>query len=549
METVIVILLVLVLAGQAAIILLRARDNKNTDLSRIEDMLSKHLSDGADRADRSADRLVQAWAAQSKANAEDAARRQEALLEKLSAGLDGIRSACSELLASGQRDQAERLDAAAAAMRTDLAAMRDAVAKSGSDANAAMIKALREGREEQAASFRDLNRDTAENLRASREALDAQSEKLAGFQQTMERLLGDIRTASAESARIMGDMVSGKLDDGRKSTGASIDALKTVVQASMDRIIDAVNARLKDLQASNESRLDRMQAIVDEKLQKTLDSRLAASFKQVSDQLASVGQGLGEMKTLASDVGSLKNALTNVKARGTYGEVRCGKLLEDILAPGQFAANVNIKGANVVEYAVRLPGTGGGEVLLPIDSKFPIEDYNRLLDAEDKPAIEAARKALRTKVLLFAKDISDKYIEPPKTTGFALMFLPTEGLYAEVVRDASLFEELRDKYHVTAVGMTTLSAFLSSLQIGFKTLAIEKRSQDVAQSLAAVKSELGKFGEMLEKAQRQVQLADQTLGTLSGTRLNAINRKLRGVDALPETDSQRILGLAPGEEA
>lgn len=549
MDIVIIILLALILILQAVSVLLGIRNRKPSDLSGIEPMLSKYLSDAADRSDRTADRLVQSWAVQAKSDAEDAARRQEALLEKLSSGLDGIRAACSDILAAGQRDQAERLDAAARAMQSDLAAMRDAVLKNGQDANGAMLKALREGREEQAASFRDLNRDTAENLKASREILDAQSDKMAGFQQSMERLLGDIRTASADGARSMGDMVSAKLDDGRKSTGESIDGLKRAVQVSLDRIIEAVNARLKALQDSNESRLDRMQGIVDEKLQKTLDSRLAASFKQVSDQLASVGQGLGEMKNLASDVGSLKNALTNVKARGTYGEVRCGKLLEDILAPGQFEANVNIKGGNVVEYAVKLPGTGGGEVLLPIDSKFPIEDYNRLLDAEDKASIENARRALRAKILLFAKDIHDKYIEPPKTTGFALMFLPTEGLYAEVVRDAALFEELRDKYGVTAVGMTTLSAFLSSLQIGFKTMAIEKRSQDVAQTLAAVKSEIGKFGDMLDKAQRQVQLADQTLGTLSGTRLNAISRKLRGVDALPEADAQAILGLGPGEEA
>lgn len=308
------------------------------------------------------------------------------------------------------------------------------------------------------------------------------------------------------------------------------------VRGDLGRIQDIIDRRLESLQAGNEAKLDKIQGIVDEKLQKTLESRLAASFTQVSEQLTSVGRGLGEMKSLAEDVGSLKNVLTNVKSRGTYGEVRCGKLLSDTLAPGQYAENVSIKPGNIVEFAVRLPGTGGGEVLLPIDSKFPIEDYNRLLDADDKASIEVARKALRQRVLGCAKDIHDKYIDPPKTTGFALMFLPTEGLYAEVVRDAALFEELRDKYSVTAVGMTTLSAFLSSLQVGFKTLAIEKRSQDIADTLSAVKTEIAKFGGMLEKAQKQVQQADQTLASLSGTRLNAINRKLRGVEVLPEAD-------------
>lgn len=315
--------------------------------------------------------------------------------------------------------------------------------------------------------------------------------------------------------------------------GAQLNETLAGVREDIRHMTDTVDKRLDSMQKSNEDKLDKMRDTVDEKLQKTLESRLEASFSQVGRQLSEVGQGLGEMKALAEDARSLKNALVNVKSRGTYGEVRCGKLLEDTLAPGQYDMNVNIKGNNIVEFVVKLPGQGSDEVLLPIDSKFPIEDYNRLLDAEDKASIEAARRALRTKILAFAKDIHDKYIEPPKTTGFALMFLPTEGLYAEVVRDASLFEELRDKYQVTPVGMTTLSAFLSALQVGFKTLAIEKRSQDVMLMLAGVKSEIGKFGGMLEKARKHVQSADQALDTLSGTRLRAIDRKLRGIEALP----------------
>ena len=294
---------------------------------------------------------------------------------------------------------------------------------------------------------------------------------------------------------------------------------------------------MKALQESNEKRLEQMQGVVDEKLQKTLETRLAQSFELVSKQLESVGQGLGEMKALAADAKSLKNALTNVKERGIYGEVRLEKLLSDILAPSQYEMNVEIAGGKRVEFAVKLPGGGDEALLLPIDSKFPIEDYNRLLDAEDKMAIDEARRSLIAKIRTFAKDIHDKYIVPPKTTDFALMFLPTEGLYAEVVQNAALFEELRDKYKVTAVGATTLSAFLASLQMGFKTLAIEQRSQEVWDTLRAVKAEFVKFGDMLDKAHKQIQTADNTLSEIVGRRTRAINRTLRGVEELTETNA------------
>lgn len=339
----------------------------------------------------------------------------------------------------------------------------------------------------------------------------------------------------------------GELSDGlrtaRAEQASSIDALGSRMDGQMARMLESVSAGLSRIREGNESQLEKIRGTVDEKLQKTLDERLAASFGEVSTQLQAVSRGLGEMRGLADDTRDLKRALTNVKARGTYGEVRCEKLLSDILAPSQYEANVNIQGNNVVEFAVKLPGRDGEPVLLPIDSKFPIEDYNRLLDAEDKAAIESARKALRTRVLGCAKDIRDKYILPPKTTDFAVMFLPTEGLYAEVIRDAALFEELRTKYSVTPVGVATLSAFLSSLQAGFRTLAIDARARDVQSALEAVKTEMGKFGDLLAKAQKQVQQADATLGALSGTRLTAINRKLRAFDAAPEEDAGRLLGI------
>ena len=318
--------------------------------------------------------------------------------------------------------------------------------------------------------------------------------------------------------------------------GEQVDARLAGIQRGNYENIEKINAtlenKMKSIQESNEKRLEQMQAVVDEKLQKTLETRLAQSFELVSKQLDSVQQGLGEMKNLAADAKSLKNALTNVKERGTYGEVRLEKLLSDILAPGQYEVNVTIADNKRVEFAIKLPGSGDAPLLLPIDSKFPIEDYNRLLDAEDKAAIDEARKSLAQKIRVFAKDISDKYIVPPKTTDFALMFLPTEGLYAEVVQNAALFEELRDKYKVTAVGATTLSAFLSSLQMGFKTLALEQRSQEVWDTLRTIKSEFNKFGDIIDKAHKQIQTVDKTFEEIVGRRTRAINRTLRSVDEL-----------------
>ncbi|MCI8852348.1 MAG: DNA recombination protein RmuC, partial [Lachnospiraceae bacterium] len=329
--------------------------------------------------------------------------------------------------------------------------------------------------------------------------------------------------------------------------GEQVDNRLSSIQHDNSENIDKINisleSRMKSLQESNERKLEQIQGVVDEKLQKTLEIRLAQSFELVSKQLESVGQGLGEMKALAADAKSLKNALTNVKERGTYGEVRLEKLLSDILAPSQYETNLEITDGKRVEFAIKLPGNGDTPLFLPIDSKFPIEDYNRLIDAEDKQEIDNARRSLAVKIRAFAKDIHDKYIAPPKTTDFALMFLPTEGLYAEIVQNAALFEELRDKYKITAVGATTLSAFLASLQMGFKTLAIEQRSQEVWDTLRAVKSEFVKFGDMLDKAQKQIQTADKTLTEIVGRRTRAINRTLRGVEEITEAGTSPLLAL------
>ncbi len=359
-----------------------------------------------------------------------------------------------------------------------------------------------------------------------------QFERFGMIQKSIQGTLSENRKELNLQLHTFSEQVDSRLSSIQRANTENIEKINTTLESKM-----------KSLQESNEKRLEQIQGVVDEKLQKTLETRLAQSFELVSKQLESVGQGLGEMKALAADTKSLKNALTNVKERGTYGEVRLEMLLSDILAPNQYETNVEITDGKRVEFAVKLPGNGDVPLLLPIDSKFPIEDYNRLIDAEDKQAIDEARRSLTLKIRAFAKDIHDKYIVPPKTTDFALMFLPTEGLYAEVVQNAALFEELREKYKVTAVGATTLSAFLSSLQMGFKTLAIEQRSQEVWDTLRAVKSEFIKFGDMLDKAQKQIQTADKTLSDIVGRRTRAINRTLRGVEELTDTDTASLTAL------
>ncbi|MCI8306963.1 MAG: DNA recombination protein RmuC [Lachnospiraceae bacterium] len=412
-------------------------------------------------------------------------------------------------------------------------------------------KQIANGATEQFARFGVIQNSIQDTLASNREEVNRQ---LAEFQRQMETQLIDIQKAGAESNERIGGTVAAALKTSReeqnnqlRTFGEQVDNRLSSIQQDNVHNIDKINAtlesKMKALQESNEKRLEQMQNVVDEKLQKTLETRIAKSFELVSKQLESVGQGLGEMKALAADTKSLKNALMNVKERGTYGEVRLEKLLSDILAPGQYEVNVEITGGKRVEFAIKLPGNGDEPLFLPIDSKFPIEDYNRLLDAGDKQEIDDARRSLTTKIRSFAKEIHDKYIAPPKTTDFALMFLPTEGLYAEVVQNAALFEELRDKYKITAVGATTLSAFLASLQMGFKTLAIEQRSQEVWDTLRAVKSEFIKFGGMLEKAQKQIQTADKTLSDIVGRRTRAINRTLRGVEELTEEGESLLTSL------
>ena len=299
---------------------------------------------------------------------------------------------------------------------------------------------------------------------------------------------------------------------------------------------------------STETRLEQMRMTVDEKLQKTLETRLGQSFELVSKQLESVQKGLGEMQTLANDVGGLKRVLSNVKTRGVMGEIQLGNILEQILAPGQYDTNVKTKraSADLVEFAIKLPGRDDNnqQVYLPIDAKFPQEAYHMLQTAYDEAnasKAEDANRALVVSIRKFAKDIRDKYLDPPYTTDFAMMFLPIEGLYAEVVRNTDLVEQLQREFKVIITGPTTLAAILNSLQMGFRTLAIQQRSSEVWQILGAVKTEFNKFGGILEKARKKIDEAGNDIDNLVGTRTRAIERKLRQVQELPASESGLLL--------
>src|SRR6266496_4647233 len=339
----------------------------------------------------------------------------------------------------------------------------------------------------------------------------------------------------------------------REEAGAAAKNQREELARSLEGVRSIVDVRLRQLQDDNAKQIDKMRATVDEKLQGTLEKRLGESFKLVSDRLEQVHQGLGAMQQLASDVGGLQKVLTNVKARGGWGEVQLGALLEQVLTQDQFARNVKTReeSAENVEFAIKLPGDeNGAPVWLPIDAKFPTEDYHRLLGAQEKGdlvAIDEAMKSLEAQLKKSARDICQKYINPPKTTDFALMFLPTEGLYAEAIRRVGLAEQVQRDCRVVFAGPTTLVALLNSLQMGFRTLAIQKRSSEVWNLLAGVKTEFGKFGEALSAVKDKLDQAARQVDNVA-VRSRAITKKLRDVEELPSNPQPLLNNLLSSQD-
>ena len=358
------------------------------------------------------------------------------------------------------------------------------------------------------------------------------------------RNLADILSGSQKQIAEIQDK---RLADLNQQLTQRNDTLQKTVTDMLKHINDTMESRLLSMQRDNEKKLEQMRETVDEKLQKTLEDRISQSFKLVSERLEQVYKGLGEMQNLASGVGDLKKVLSNVKTRGILGEIQLGSILEQILTPDQYETNIPMKkgSSERVEYAIKLPGDDDGVVYLPIDAKFPADAYAKLVDAYetgDVKEIDVAATNLERTIKIFAKDIRDKYVSPPYTTDFGIMFLPFEGLYAEVVR-RGMVETLQRDYKINIAGPSTMAALLNSLQMGFRTLAIQKHSSKVWDVLGAVKTEFDKFGSVLEATQKRINQANAELDKLIGTRTRLIRSKLRSVTALPEESSQEILGI------
>ena len=393
-------------------------------------------------------------------------------------------------------------------------------------------------------ALRDEQRSGRVELRQQLDGLSLQQEqRIDGFGARLDALraaLGeDARKARVEAAELQQRF--------GESLGQRINELIQRNEQRIGEMRNTLEQKLRELQADNAEKLEQMRATVDEKLHATLETRLTESFGNVTTMLAQVHQGLGDMHKIAADVGGLQRVLTNVKSRGVFGEVQLAGLLEQVLAPDQYAANVaTVPGSNErVEFAVKFPGSNNdATVWLPIDAKFPREDYERLLDAQERADIDAARasgEALERRVRLEAQRICDKYVSAPHTTEFAILFLPTEGLYAEVLRRPGLVEAMQRDCRIALAGPTTLLALMTSFQMGFRTLAIEKRSSEVWRTLGAVKTEFGKFGDVLENVKDKLDKASRQIEQ-TGVRTRAIQKQLREVESLPGEDSQKLLG-------
>ena len=399
----------------------------------------------------------------------------------------------------------------------------------------------------------------AEALERANAALDGINAALAETRQTVAGIAQQqATTAALDQQRFMSvsrefSQAGKRMDDLRRETAQQLGANREGIEHRLDKVRETVDTQLGAIRQDNSRQLDQMRATVDEKLSRTLNDRLTSSFKQVSDQLEAVYKGLGDMQSIATGVGDLKRVLGNVKTRGILGEVQLGAILSDILTPDQYLENAVTKpGATErVEFAVKLPVDQGEPVLLPIDSKFPGDAYEHLLDAQDAgdaDAVAAARKTLDMMVKREAKDICDKYLSVPATTNFGIMFLPFEGLYAEVVNRPGLIECLSRDFHVNVAGPSTMAAVLNSLQMSYQTFKLQKRTDDVLRVLSAVKAELPRYQAALRRAQTQIETAGKTVDSIITTRTNVMERKLKDIDALEDAnEAEQVLGLASGE--
>lgn len=553
MPIVTVVLLVVVVA---LILVLLVKTSKSGS-----SMLDSRL-DGFEKAQERTERTVREEVAKSRDELGKSAREQR---QELTAAFKVFGDSFAERMMNVASVQKAQLDAFSGhlASFTKLSGERLDTVRTESAASAKLL------REEVVATLGGISATMAKTIKdlavAEKLQLEGFSMQIASLTKTSGDKLDGIRTESATSGKQLREEViaalKGITDTTTKTMGelaniqkgqleamsSAIAKLSELNEKKLEAIRGTVEAELRRMQNDNAKQLEQMRQTVDEKLQGTLEKRLGESFKQVSERLEQVHKGLGEMQTLATGVGDLKKVLTNVKTRGTWGEVQLGTLLEQVLSPDQFARNVSTKDAGErVEFAVKLPGQGTDKdeiVWLPIDAKFPVEDYQRLTEAQERADVEGAEtagKQLETRVKNCAKDICEKYLNPPNTTDFGILFLPIEGLFAEVIRRTGLIDAIQRDYRVVIAGPTTLWSLLNSLQMGFRTLAIQKHSSEVWNLLAAVKTEWSKYGEVLEGVQKKLHQASDTIEKAK-VRSKAIGRKLKDVQELPAGDATTLL--------
>ncbi|MPL69829.1 hypothetical protein SDC9_15578 [bioreactor metagenome] len=530
MNILIIVLIILVAANLLVTILLRQNKSGMAELPYKVDTLNTNLS-----------RLEGNLRDDFRTNREESAASARDNRSEMSSSLNSFKSEMTENLRLITEQNQKALEMIVRTLDEKIGSLIIKVDDNNKTNRETLVSSLKDFTLEQRGKFDELKGEQKELTAKTVEQLEKITAKV-------EEKLNAISQQSQSEAKQMREAVEKVIKDFQASFDKNVESFNSLQREKFGQLEE----KQQKLVESTEKKLEEMRITVDEKLQKTLSERLGQSFELVGKQLESVQKGLGEMQTLAQDVGGLKRVLSNVKMRGGFGEVQLAMLLEQVLAPEQYEANVMTKksSSDVVEFAIKLPGKDDitGQVWLPVDAKFPRDAYEQLQNAYengDVLHVETAQKMLEATIKKMAKDISEKYIDPPATTDFAIMFLPFEGIYAEVVRKASLLEELQRSYKVIVTGPTTLAAILNSLQMGFRTLAIQKRSSEVWKILGAVKKEFENFGGMLEKAQKNIQTASNQIDEVMGKRTRAIQRKLKGVEVLGEAEAQLFLPDMP----
>ena len=552
------------LVAAVALLLILLRRASQTDAAILAPRL-----DAFEKAQERTERAVREEVAHSRDELSKAAREQrhelteafktfgDSVIQRMTevAGLQkGQLETFSGQLGAFAHASGERLDGVRSESATGAKQLREEVVATLGSISETMVKTMKDLAVAEKAQLEAFSGQIASLTKTSGEKLDGiRTESATGAKQLREEVIVALKGITEATTKTMGEMANVQKTQ-LETMSSAIGKLSDSNEKKLEAVRVTVEGKLQSMQIDNAKQLDQMRQTVDEKLQGTLEKRLGESFKQVSERLEQVHKGLGEMQTLATGVGDLKKVLTNVKTRGTWGEVQLGALLEQVLNPDQFATNVATKdGGERVEFAIKLPGQGADKdetVWLPIDAKFPVEDYQRLIEAQEKAdveGVEVAGKQLENRVKTCAKDICEKYLSPPKTTDFGILFLPIEGLFAEVIRRTGLTEAIQRECRVVIAGPTTLWSILNSLQMGFRTLAIQERSSEVWNLLAAVKTEWTKYGDVLEIVQNKLHQATDTIEKAK-VRSRAIGRKLKSVQELPIGEAANLLSLNVPEE-